>query len=64
VTIAHRRFSIVRYRCLRGYPSTDPDNGSLLTAFYGEGATGVTELAAPHRRVGAQPSRRFPLQHI
>jgi hypothetical protein len=42
----------------------DPDNGSLLTAFYGEGATGVAELAAPHRRVGAQPSRRFPLQHI
>ena len=64
VTFAHGRFSIVRYRCLRGYPSTDPDNGILPTAFYGEGATDVTELAAPHRQVGAQRSRRIPLQHI
>jgi hypothetical protein len=41
-----------------------PDNGGRLTAFYGQDATGVTQLAAAHWRLGAQPSRRFPLQHI
>jgi hypothetical protein len=61
---AYRRFGIARYRCLRGYSSTGPDNSGLLTAFYGQDATGVTQLAAAHWRLGAQPSRRFPLQHI
>jgi hypothetical protein len=41
-----------------------PDNGGRLTAFYGQDATGVTQLAAAHWGLGAQPSRRFPLQHI
>jgi hypothetical protein len=61
---AYRRFGIARYRCLRGYSSTGPDNGGLLTVFYGQDATGVTQLAAAHWHLGAQPSRRFPLQHI
>ena len=63
-TSAYRPFGIVRYRCLRGYSSTDPDNSDPLTAFYGQDATDVTQLAAVHRRLGAKPSRRFPLQHI
>ena len=41
-----------------------PDNSGLLTDFYGQDATGVTQLAAAHWHLGAQPSRGFPLQHI